>query len=194
MADPIIINSTYIVAIEAECSGQPVVNVIGIRSPFSNAAEVGEAVKAQWEAAGGPLSKRSTFLVMKDYRVTDISSPIGPVVSTFSSKAGGATGQLSTMGASALISYSGGSRSRSSSGRMYHGPLSENDVNTDGRTLPPLTISGLSVCYQTFKASLASEGYEWVVISRKLSQAFPVGIPVCQSVIATQRRRIRGRS
>lgn len=194
MADPIVINSCYIVAIQMESSGQDVVNVIGIRAPFSNAVEVGEAVKAQWELAGGPLAKRPVGLTMKGYRVTDITSPIGPVVTVSSSKPGTVGGNLATNGSAALISYSGGSRSRSTSGRMYHGPLTETDINSDGRTIAPLTASSLSVCYQTFAANLAAAGFEWVVISRKLSLAFPVNSPQCQSIIATQRRRIRGRS
>lgn len=193
MADPIVIPNCYIVAIEMESGGQDVVNVIGIRANFSNAQEVAESVKDAWEASGGPLGARPTQVTMKGYRVTDISSPVGPVVFLGSSKPGGKTGQLATNGSCALISYSGGTRSRSSSGRMYHGPVLENDIQPDGRTMSTLARDSLSAVYQLFNANLTTSSMEWVVISRKLQQAFPVKVPQCQAIIATQRRRIRGR-
>ena len=193
MADPIVIPNCYIVGIEMESGGQSVINVVGVRGTSSSAEIVANQVKNAWELTAGPLSQRPTQLTMKGYRVTDIGSAVGPVVFLGSSKTGLTTGQLATNGACALISYSGGTRSRSSSGRMYHGPLQEGDINTDGRTMAPTRLASLTQTYNVFRNTLLANDLEWVVISRKLQQAFSVKAPSCQSVIATQRRRIRGR-
>lgn len=193
MAGTIVIASTFMVAIEMQSGSQPVVNVIGIRAVPADVELVAENVKNAWEVTGGPLKLRPTALTMTGYRVTDLRSPTGPVFFLPSTTAGGVSGQIATNAAAALISYSGGTRSRSSSGRLYHGPLGEGQIETDGRTLAASYRPMLDTAYRTFQNTLATDGYQWVVISRKLQEAFKAGLPTAQNIIGTQRRRIRGR-
>jgi hypothetical protein len=185
---------TYLVAINGESSGQPVTNVIGIKAEFSSADEVANAVRTAWVASGGPLSKRPSQYTLQNVTATDLATAHGAVGVNNVTATGGITGALATNAASALISYGGGSRARSSKGRMYHGPLTEAQINSDGRTIAPLDIGVLGTCYTQFKNQLSAGGFDWVVISRKFSTTNPVGTIACQPTIATQRRRIRGRS
>lgn len=190
----LVIPNTVQIAINATCSGQDVVNVIHLRygtgiSP-SSVTILGQ-VKTAWEGAGGPLQYRPSSLLMVGYHYTDLNSLTGAVGYLASNKAGNATPPIATMAASALIQMGGGQRNRSSSGRMYHGPLVESQVASDGRTIEPLTSGQLNASYQKFKTDLAAVGLEWVVASRKYGQANPVATVSCSTVIATQRRRLR---
>lgn len=190
----LIIPLTYLVAINGESSGQPVTNVIGIKAEFSSADEVATEVRTAWAKAGGPMSKRPSQYTLLNVTATDLSTANGAVGVNNTPGAGGLSDSLATNGASALISYGGGSRARSSKGRLYHGPLPESYINADGRTISTLNIGVLAVAYTQFRNDLATAGFDWVVISRKFQTTNPVGVIACQSVIATQRRRIRGRN
>jgi hypothetical protein len=44
-----------------------------------------------------------------------------------------------TRAAAAIIKLNGGTRSRSTRGRIYYGPIMENDINADGATLTATT-------------------------------------------------------
>nr|CRY96761.1 hypothetical protein [uncultured prokaryote] len=189
----LIIPDTFLVAIKAISSGQDNVAVIGIIQASGTSAGVASAVKAAWEAAGGPLSKRPSQYQMDSYTVTDLSVANGSVVTLGSTAVGGiSTTSLSTNGACALVRFSAGTRSRSESGRMYHGPLAESQINSDGRTVDAATLTGLQSAYTQFQTSLAGGGNEMVVISRKYQSATLVSQISVSNIIATQRRRIRG--
>jgi hypothetical protein len=74
---------------------------------------------------------------------------------------------------------------------MYFGPIGEADINSDGRTLSSTSITGIQSAFNQFRTTITNAGLEWVVVSRKLQAATPITTIGVQSVIATQRRRIR---
>lgn len=189
----LIIPNAFQVAIEAEAGGQPVVNVIGVTNAAGTAAGAAAAVKAAWEQANGPLSRLSSLVSARLYRAVDLSSAFGDIAEVTSSAVGGVTttNSLSTLAASALVTWNGSTRSRSTRGRMYYGPLTETNLNPDGRTLPTATLATFNTMFDLFRTSLASAGYPLAVLSRKNEAAYPVTSSAVQSVIATQRRRIR---
>jgi len=191
----LIIPDTWLVAINAESNGQQVTAVIGITAEFQDSNTVAAAVKAAWEAAGGPLSQHNTSYIMQDYTVTDLSSPTGMVAVVASSAAGPLGGALATNASCALVSYGAGTRSRSQRGRLYHGPLTEVHINPDGRTLTAAAITSFRNAYEQFRDQLTTAGMNWCVISRKNLDVTVIqdNTLSVQTVIATQRRRIRGR-
>lgn len=188
----LIINNAYLVAIRAESGGRKVTNVIGISAEFSNVAAVAAAVKTEWLKAGGPITQRPSQYSMLGITVTDLSTADGDVFDLAVVGVGSITAAaLATNASCAIISYGGGSRSRSGNGRLYHGPLTEGQINSDGRTLATASITSMNAAYAQFNNNLKTAGFDWVVISRKLSKITQVGTPQTQSVIGTQRRRIR---
>jgi hypothetical protein len=105
--------------------------------------------------------------------------------------AGARTDSKSTNGACALVTIGGASRSPSTRGRLYFGPLGEPMIDADGRTVASAMAAGIKTNFEAFKSTLAADGMEWVVISRKNQIASVVSNIAVQSIIATQRRRIR---
>lgn len=189
----LIIPDCFQVAINGVSGSQEVVNVIGVRNAGGTAAGAAAAVKAAWEATTvGLVNDVTTLYTVVNYRAVDISDPNGDIAVLASTKAGAATGQIATAAACALVQWNGSTRSRSSRGRLYLGPLTENQINTDGRTLVGATQTAITNHAGSFISALSAAGYPPVVLSRKLSQSFSIVSGACEQQIATQRRRIRG--
>jgi hypothetical protein len=74
---------------------------------------------------------------------------------------------------------------------MYFGPLLEEDINQDGRTLTGNWITNLNTAFGQFMADLEDASCQWVTLSRVGKIATPVVNPTAQGTIATQRRRLR---
>lgn len=190
----IVIPNTVQVAIEMVCSGQPVVNVLHFQ--YTGGAQISPAadlttVKNAWEKAAGPLKLKASIVSMVGYKYTYIGALDGPTSYLASSTTGGSGTAISTMAASALVKLGGGTRSRSGSGRLYHGPLQETDINPDGRTLATTSVTAINSAYNFFRNECAIGGLELVVASRKrLTTSLATNIAV-SPIIATQRRRLR---
>lgn len=180
------------VVIKGECSGQEVINVIGLNVAGTVSAEsLANAVKTAYEATGGPLALKPTQFKMVSYKAMKLEAN-GAVAEVASAKTGGSSvPSLSTMAASALIILGGGTRSRSSRGRLYHGPLGETQIDADGRSINATYATQLQSAYNVFSNSIAASGHSWAVLSRKDSLARPVSQLTVASIIATQRRRLR---
>jgi hypothetical protein len=189
----LIIPGAYQVTISMVSGGHAVENVIGVVNGGGTAAGAAAAVLAAWKVATGPLSRLSSLVAMTGVRAVDISSGSGAIVTVNDTTAGsiGSTNSLATRGACALVQFNGGTRSRSSRGRLYYGPIMESDINVDGATVGGATVANLATAMTAFRNSLNSSGYPLNVLSRKLSQAFPVTSQSIETTIATQRRRIR---
>jgi hypothetical protein len=188
----IVIPNTYRVSIEAQSGGQAVTNVVGVAAAPGQALEAAEAVQAAWKVATGPLARLTALYTLQGFRALDLSSTNGDIAFVSDSAAGGrGAGAKSTNAASALVKWNGGTRSRSSRGRMYFGPLMEVDIQTDGRTMETTAQAALVTAMGAFRTSLVSAGFPLVVISPTLMEAFPVTSHAVESIIATQRRRIR---
>lgn len=190
----IVIPNCMQIAVEATCSGQPVVNVLHFRYPegtFIAVADTLAAFKTAWEATGGPLKVKTSATVMVGYKLTDLSSLTGATGYLSSTATGQLSGALSTMASSALVKLGGGSRSRSGAGRIYHGPLAETDINPDGRSIAPASATAITNAYNQVKTAMALQNCTMVVASRKRLTTSDVGNLSVSSIIATQRRRLR---
>lgn len=189
----LIIPGTFLCSIKMSSGGQDVINVIGVRNSGGTAAGAAAAVDAAWQAASGPLSQLSTTTTYSGVHAMDLSSADGAISDlAVTGKAGGASGALATNAACALVKWNGGTRSGSSRGRLYFGPLLEVAVNSDGRTLASTWQTAFQNAITVFRNSLNSANYPLVVISRKNAVATTVTSHAVENVIATQRRRIRG--
>lgn len=190
----LIIPNVYLCSISATSGGQPVVNVVGLRGSSSGQeVTAAAALKTAWKVASGPLSRLTSSYQLVEFRAMDLSSANGGIAINPDTTLGGiTTGQISTNAAAALVKFNGGTRSRSSRGRLYHGPLVEGQINPDGRTIASSELPLLNTAYTNFRSSLSGSGFTLCVVSRKLSAAYDVTSSTTESVIATQRRRIRG--
>lgn len=188
----LVIPDCFQVNINMVSGGQPVVNVIGVRNASGSALGAAEAVRAAWKAANGPLSGLLLHVVMVNFTATDISSLNGEIAVVPDTTTGGvASGSLATNAACGLVKWNGGTRSRSSRGRLYYGPIGEHNINPDGRTLTTVSAALFTTEFNQFRNGLATAGYELVVLSRVQQTAYPVTSAAVETVIATQRRRIR---
>lgn len=188
----IIIPDTYRVAIEAQSGGQAVTNVVGVRQSNVTALQVAQAVQTAWKVASGPLANLSNTYALLGFRALSLNDVNGDIAFVADNTLGGVTtGSKSTNAASALVKWNGGTRSRSSRGRMYYGPIQEGQIAIDGRTLETTARTTINTAFTNFRNSLTNAGFQHVVISPTLMQAFPVTSHAVESVIATQRRRIR---
>lgn len=189
----VILPNIYQCVVNAVSGSQDVVNVFGVQGS-SSGQEVAAclAVKNAWKVASGPLSVKSSLYVLTQFRAMDLSTANGGIAVLSDTASGGQAGQtLATNAACALVKWNGGTRSRSSRGRLYFGPLAEADIQGDGRTLDTTKQTGINTAFTNFRNSLNGAGFPLVVISRKIPQAFPVTSHIVESIIATQRRRIR---
>ena len=189
----LIIPNCFQVTIQMSAGGHAVENVIGVQNSSGTAAGAAAAVLAAWKISNGPLSRLSSLVTMVGVRAVDISSTNGAIAFVADSTAGGmtTTNSLATRGACSLFQWNGGTRSRSSRGRLYFGPIMEQDIQADGATLVTTVQTGQSGSMLNFRNSLSGASYPLVVLSRTLSQAFAVTSHAIEPTIATQRRRIR---
>lgn len=189
----LIIADCFQVTIAGASGGQDVVNVIGVKNGAGTAAGAAAAVQTAWKVASGPLAALSSLYALKSFTAIDISSANGAIAVISDTTTGSMSGSpsLATNAACALVKWNGGTRSKSSRGRLYYGPIREADINSDGRTLDTTRKGVFSTAFDNFRASLSSGGYPLVVLSRQLSESFTVTSSAVEATIATQRRRIR---
>lgn len=189
----LIIPGVYQVAIQAVSGGQQVVNVIGVRNSGGSALGAAQAVLKAWKVTAGPLARHPSQYQMTGVHAMSLASENGDIADVADSTSGGITAtSLATNGSCALVKWNGGTRSGTSRGRMYHGPLTEDQVQTDGRRIATGEQTALTTAYANFMASLNADGYPLVVISRKAQTATTVTSHLVETIIASQRRRIRG--
>jgi hypothetical protein len=194
MATVLVIPNVYRCSIQMISGTRQIVNVVGLHGSSSGQqVAAAAALKAAWEVSTGPLPKLSSLVQMTGYQVMDLSTTTGGIATLASAALGGVstTNALSTRAASALVKWNGASRSLSTRGRLYFGPIMESDINSDGATLTAATQTALGNAFTTFRTQLSSAGFTLCVISRKLAAATDVTNSSVESVIATQRRRIR---
>lgn len=189
----LIIPNAFQVSIQAHVGTQIVENVIGVQKVGGSAEAAALAVQSAWEGSGKPINDLTTLYVMDNYHAVDLSSEFGDIFDLPSTTTGNQSSPnvIATMAASALVQWNGASRSRSTRGRLYFGPLREADINADGRTLDATVHTAFQSAFDAFIGQLSAAGYPLAVLSRKLSQAFVVGNASVETVIATQRRRLR---
>jgi len=187
----LVIANCFQVTIQGVAGGRAVDNVVGVENASGTAAGAAAAVKAAWEVASGPLSQLANLYSVPNYHAVDLSSSSGTIADLASTGVGARATSFSTRGAAALIKWNGSSRSRTTRGRLYFGPLAEVDINSDGATLTSGQITAFGTAFTNFRNSLATAGYPLVVLSRKTSTATIVSSQAVEATIATQRRRIR---
>lgn len=190
----LVIPNVYRCAIRMAAGGRSITNVVGVRGTSSGQqAAAAAAVLAAWKVASGPLSRLSSLVTMVDVTAIDLSSTSGGIAIVSDTTAGGITtsNALSTRAASALVSWNGSTRSKSSRGRMYFGPLMEIDIQGDGATLDTTRQTALGTAMTNFRTSLSTANFPLCVISQKLASSTDVTSQAVQSTLATQRRRIR---
>jgi hypothetical protein len=190
----LVIANVYRCSIRMICGGKDVVNVVHVEGSASGQeAAAAAAVLAAWKVGSGPLSRLSNLIAMQDVTAMDLSSTNGGITVVTDTTTGGnsTTPTLATRAAAALIKMNGGTRSASTRGRMYIGPLHEAAINADGATLGGTEVTALGTAMTNFRNSLSGAGFTLGVASRKNSSFTSVTSTAVETTIATQRRRLR---
>lgn len=190
----LVIANVYRCSIRMISGGKDIVNVVHVEGTTTGQqAAAAAAVLAAWKVANGPLSQLSNLVAMQDVTAMDLSSVNGGISVVTDTTVGGlsVSPALATRGACALIKVNGGTRSRSTRGRIYYGPIREADINSDGATLGGTFKTAADTAFAAFKTSLTGASFTPGVASRKTSSFTSAGTYVSETTIATQRRRIR---
>jgi hypothetical protein len=190
----LIIANVYRCSIRMIAGGRDIVNVVHVEGSASGQeAAAAAAVLAAWKVGSGPLSKLSSLVAMQDVTAMDLSSSSGGITVVTDTTLGGivSTNSLATRGACALVKMNGGTRSRSTRGRLYYGPIMEADIQADGASVSSASLALFATAFTNFRTSLASAGYALGVASRVTSSFTTVSTTAVETTIATQRRRIR---
>jgi hypothetical protein len=189
----LVIPNVYRCTVEGVHGGRQIVNVFGLRGTGPGlSTSAATALQTAWKVAAGPLTRLPPTYALTAFRALDLSSLNGGIAVIGDTSPGSlAGGVTATSAASALIKWNGGTRSRSSRGRTYFGPLTEGQVNTDGRSIAAGDVTSINNAFTAFRSSLTTSGFTLCVISQIGSVAFDVTSQQVQSIIATQRRRIR---
>jgi hypothetical protein len=190
----LVIANVYRIAIRMVAGGKDVVNVVHVEGTASGQeSAAATAALAAWKVAAGPLAKLSSLVAMQDVTAMDLSSTNGGIAVLTDATAGGisTTNSLATRAAAMIIKLNGGTRSRSTRGRIYYGPIMEQNINTDGATVAGSGISDATTAFTNFKNSLAGANFTLGVASRKLSSFTSAGTIAVETTVATQRRRLR---
>lgn len=190
----VVVANAYRCTIEMSAGGRTISNVVCVLGTASGQeAAAAAAVLAAWKTASGPLANLSSAVTMVGVTAVDLSSSAGGIAIVADSTAGtlASTSGFATRAASALIRWNTATRSRSARGRLYHGPIREADINTDGATLDSTRATALATAYVNFRSSLSSASFPLQVLSVKNAAVTAVSSQVVDTQIATQRRRIR---
>jgi hypothetical protein len=189
---PLIIPNAVQVGIEMTASGRKVMNVLGFDNTLAESVPaILDAVKSAWEHADGPLARHWNGLRMVGYHGVDLGSVDGAVGYLGSGGVGGHSDYVSTMASCAIIKLSSGTRGRSKQGRVFHGPLTDDQTDHDGISVSSSAIGDLTVAYEAFRVALQVNLTPWVVISRAHLSMSAVASLACEGNMATQRRRMR---
>ncbi len=189
----IVIANTYRCTVKAVFGGQEVQNTFHfLGSGPGQETACATALQAAWKTAGGPLTRFDTKYVLQEFEAIDLSSISGGIWviadTTPGTRAVTATAGRQT---SALITYNGQTRNRSSRGRTYLGPLYETDISVDGASLESGSVTAIGTAMTNFRTVMTTAGFAQQVLSRTLVQNFPVTFQRVEPIIATQRRRLR---
>lgn len=190
----LVINKVYRCTIEMAAGGHEIANVVHVEGTAAGQeAAAAAAVLAGWKVATGPLTQLSSLVAMTQVTAMDLSSTSGGISIISDTTAGGvsSTNSLATRGACALVKLNGGTRDRSSRGRVYYGPIMEQNIQSDGATLQSSALTAFSTAFSAFKTSLSGASFTLGVASRKNSTFTSAGTLSLETTIATQRRRIR---
>jgi len=188
----LLIPGAFQVNIQMVAGGRLVENVIGVVNAAGNVSDAAAAVQSAWEQSGGPLKRLTDLVAMTNYHVVDVGDPAGDIFDLASSTVGGLSGDaIATRAACCLVRWNGATRSRSSRGRLYLGPIADVNIQGDGATLTTTAQGDFDTAFTAFTTGLSFNAYPLAVLSRTLNQAFLVSSHSVEATIATQRRRLR---
>jgi len=191
----LVVQNAVEVTVQMIHGGRTVDNVLHFEVPTSfspaDLATLTNAVKTNWESVTGPMSVHHTGTAVVQYKAVDLRSTTGQIYLLASTKTGAVTGNGAVMSACALVTVGGGTRNRTGNGRVYHGPLGISQVNVDGRSLVAATQTGITAAYNDFLSKMNAATFPWRVCSRKNRLLYPITNVATQTVLATQRRRMR---
>jgi len=189
----IIIANTYRCTVKALFGGQEVQNTFHFLYSGPGAEQACcTALQAAWKSVNGPLTRFDGKYTLVEFEAIDLSSVNGGIWVIADTTAGSRTTTASAgRQTSALITYNGQTRNRSSRGRTYLGPLYETDIAVDGATLETASVTAINTAMNNFRGTMTAAGFAQQVLSRTLVQNFPVTFQRVEPIIATQRRRLR---
>jgi hypothetical protein len=90
-----------------------------------------------------------------------------------------------------LIRKHTGSGGRKGRGRLYHPGVFTGLLNADADTIAPASVTALANGFQAFFDDLQTAGYTPVLLHGDATTPTVITSVSCESVVATQRRRIR---
>lgn len=187
----LVIPGAVMVSLHFTVSGQETVNVIGLTGDILPPDTAANLVHDAWTAANGPMGMLPAAVKLTKVKATSLSTADGAIYERTSTAQGAIATGVGALSTSAIVRVGAGTRSRSSKGRLYFGPLPASVLDTDGRSIKPTDLTAISTRFSAFRTAVNQNSVRWAVLSRKLSVATPVENISVASVIGTQRRRLR---
>ena len=189
----IVIANTYRATVRMSFGGQDVENTFHFTGTGSGQEQAcATALQSAWKGATKPFNYFDSKCSLREFEVVDLSSINGGIwVITDTASGGATTKSVAGRQTCALITYNGQTRNRSSRGRTYFGPLYEPDIDVDGATILSASRTVLEGYFTQFRSTMSTAGFTQCVLSRTLVQTFPITLARCETIMATQRRRLR---
>ena len=190
----LVIANVYRNVVSMVAGGHAIENVIHVQGTSSGQqAACAAAVLAAWKVASGPLTYLSSLVAMVSVESTDLTTTNGGITVVADTTVGGVSSPnaLAPRSACAIVKLNGGTRSKSTRGRIYFGPLRSANVGSDGATITSGDRTNFQTAFTNFESSLAGAGFTLGVASRKLSAFTAATTLAVETTVATQRRRQR---
>lgn len=130
-------------------------------------------------------------IILDSIRVKNGPDATGPFIVQSHGTAGPGGGQVLPGMVCALVTKSTNVGGRRGRGRLYHPGVFTGMMTTDSNVIAGATVTAVSAAYNAFLADLDSHGYPMVLLHTDATTPTPVTSMSCQSIVATQRRRVR---
>lgn len=193
-SDPVVAASGLL-TVQYAVGTQVIENVLGLHvapdAGFSSQSGY-QLLSGWWAAMRGsfPDAVHCTGGILRDIRVApsiayDVPAPTQPQ--------GALTGQIAPLQVTRLVRCLTAVGTRRARGRIYLGPVEDNSINSDGKTLTSSDVSGVQSALNSALTYMNQEaaGFQLAVVSRTGGYSTPITSFVVQTGIATQRRRLR---
>lgn len=188
-----IIASTYRCAIDQQISGRVISNIIHVRNPVADPdlEDMGSEVGAAWLNNFGPYQANLVTYLGVD--VTPLDGQSATARYTWPANViGASTFDALPLNVAGCISWRTDRRGPSYRGRTYLGAITQEAVlSSTPAQFNTAWVADINAAAITFRAELLTAGHTLVVASYKLSTSREVTSQRVDSLVDTQRRRVR---
>ena len=198
---PVVVGGFY-GGIRAAYGGVPIFHTMAWRQTSALPAgqaegqTIANAIRDNWLTNLGPVFP-TTYTPIEAF-VYELENPSRPAFTAAMSGAGGNTPTNVADNVQVLIKHRLNRRGRGVHGRTYLPGLSQGALNVDGKTITGADVTNYTSRWNAFVGDVVADvlGIDgatiaFAVLSRRRSDVEPVASSFAESIIATQRRRLK---